>query len=60
MVEVHVGRQGGGQAGVASKTSNNAVRDKQLGSNAVCGVAEPFDGLVVDAWQLPERTAWNA
>ena len=57
VVELHVGRQGGDEAGVAGGTSSDAVRDVRPGSNAVCGVAEPFDGLVIDAWQLPERTA---
>ena len=56
VVELHVGRQGKQSA---ASVGDITVQDTGLGSNEVCGVAEPFDGLVIDAWQLPERTTWH-
>ena len=28
--------------------------------SSICGVAVPFDGIVVDAWPLPQRTSWSS
>jgi len=60
VVELHVGRQVNSDkarvGGVVARTEKSGL---QLGSSDICGVAEPFDGLVIDAWQLPQETTWS-
>lgn len=61
VVELHVGRHDSDRARVAGGVvaGSGVGRGVQVGSNGVCGVSEPFDGLVIDAWQLPQRTTWR-
>ena len=58
VVEVHVGRQDSDNLNVAAGSGSDARSGLQLGSNVDCGVSEAFNGLVIDAWQVPERTTW--
>ena len=59
VVELHVGLRGSDRARVGGVAVRGADKAVQPASNAICGVAEPFDGLVIDAWQLPQKTTWR-
>ena len=56
VVEVHDGVSSMGHEGTAAEQSVGGVG---LTPSNICGVAVPFDGIVVDAWPLPERTTWK-
>lgn len=60
VVALHVGRPADStEVDLGVESARDSVSGWQLGFNAVCGLAEPFDGLVIDAWQLPQRTTWQ-
>ena len=61
VIEVHEGANAVQEGAVGQGVQEGGVSglEVRIGPSRICGVAIPFDGLVVDAWPLPLNTRWE-